>query len=144
MNTPNATPARLSDPTLAQAMRKIIWRIVPILFVCYVMNFLDRINVGFAQLQMKEHLGFADTVYGLGAGLFFIGYFFFEVPSNILLEKIGARKTILRIMVLWGLTSAATMFVQTPMQFYIVRFLLGLFEAGFFPGIILYLTFWVP
>ena len=144
MNHPTAVPTDPGDPTLAQAMHKIIWRIVPILFVCYVMNFLDRINVGFAQLQMKEHLGFADTVYGLGAGLFFIGYFFFEVPSNILLEKIGARKTILRIMVLWGLTSATTMFVQTPTQFYIVRFLLGLFEAGFFPGIILYLTFWVP
>ncbi len=144
MSNPPFPATSPGDLTLAATMRKIIWRIVPILFVCYILNFLDRINVGFAQLQMKEHLGFADTVYGLGAGLFFIGYFFFEVPSNMLLEKIGARKTILRIMALWGLTSAATMFVQTPTHFYIVRFLLGLFEAGFFPGIILYLTFWVP
>jgi MFS family permease len=125
-------------------MRKIIRRIVPLLFACYVMNFLDRINIGFAQLQMKQELAFSDAVYGLGAGLFFIGYFLFEVPSNILLEKIGARKTIMRIMVLWGLASSATIFVQTPAQFYIVRLLLGLFEAGFFPGIILYLTFWTP
>lgn len=140
----NPTYPRAEDALLKPTMRKVIWRIVPILFVCYVLNFLDRINVGFAQLQMKEQLGFADTVYGLGAGLFFIGYFFFEVPSNLWLERIGARKTMLRIMVLWGLTSAATMFVQTPAQFYAVRFLLGVFEAGFFPGIILYLTFWTP
>lgn len=129
---------------LAMPMRKIIRRVVPLLFLCYVMNFLDRINIGFAQLQMKQDLAFSDAIYGLGAGLFFVGYFFFEVPSNILLERIGARKTIMRIMVLWGLTSAATIFVQTPAHFYIVRFLLGLFEAGFFPGIILYLTFWIP
>jgi MFS family permease len=112
--------------------------------MCYVMNFLDRINIGFAQLQMKQDLAFSDAVYGLGVGRFFIGYFFFEVPSNILLEKIGTRKTIMRIMVLWGLASSATIFVQTPAHFYIVRLLLGLFEAGFFPGIILYLTFWIP
>ncbi|THU01532.1 MFS transporter [Lampropedia puyangensis] len=143
MPTTSHSPA-IAPHALDAPMKKVIWRIVPILFICYIFNFLDRINVGFAQLQMKQHLAFSDAVYGLGAGLFFIGYFFFEVPSNILLERIGARKTILRIMVLWGLTSAATMFVQTPTQFYVIRFLLGLFEAGFFPGIILYLTFWVP
>ncbi|VWB87679.1 MFS transporter [Burkholderia lata] len=143
----NAIPSRYLDSETTDpdaVMRKIILRIVPLLFACYVLNFLDRINVGFAQLQMKQDLGFSDAVYGLGAGLFFIGYFFFEVPSNLLLEKIGARKTMLRIMVLWGLASAGTMFVQTPHQFYIIRFLLGLFEAGFFPGMILYLTFWTP
>lgn len=144
MTTSTLGTEAIATDGLATPMRKIIRRIVPILFGCYVLNFLDRINVGFAQLQMKQDLAFSDAVYGLGAGLFFIGYFFFEVPSNILLEKIGARKTILRIMMLWGLASAATMFVKTPTHFYIVRFLLGLSEAGFFPGIILYLTFWVP
>jgi D-galactonate transporter len=124
--------------------RKITRRLIPLLFICYVLNYIDRINVGYAQLQMKDALGFSDAVYGLGAGIFFLGYFFFEVPSNLLLQRIGARKTILRIMVCWGLVSAATMFVTTPMQFYIARFLLGVFEAGFFPGIVLFLTYWYP
>jgi MFS family permease len=106
--------------------------------------YLDRINVGYAQLQMKQTLPFGDAVYGFGAGIFFIGYFLFEVPSNLLLEKIGARKTLLRIMVLWGLAACAMMFVSTPFQFYMVRFLLGVFEAGFFPGVILYFTYWYP
>jgi len=106
--------------------------------------YLDRINIGYAQLQMKQTLPFDDAVYGLGAGIFFIGYFLFEVPSNLLLEKIGARKTLLRIMVLWGLAATAMMFVSTPLQFYVVRFLLGAFEAGFFPGVILYFTYWYP
>lgn len=123
---------------------KITRRIIPILFLCLVLNFVDRINIGFAQLQMKHALGFSDAVYGLGAGIFFIGYFFFEVPSNLILQRIGARKTILRIMFCWGIVSASTMFVQTPMQFYVVRFLLGAFEAGLLPGILLYLTFWFP
>ncbi|APW36368.1 MFS transporter [Rhodoferax koreense] len=144
MTTSTPSPGSIAADKLAAPMRKIMWRIVPVLFACYILNFLDRINVGFAQLQMKQDLAFSDAIYGLGAGLFFIGYFFFEVPSNMLLEKIGARKTILRIMMLWGLASAATMFVKTPTHFYVVRFLLGLFEAGFFPGIILYLTFWAP
>lgn len=124
--------------------RKISLRIMPLLFVSYLLAFLDRINVGYAQLQMKTDLGFSDSVYGFGAGIFFLSYLLFEVPSNLLLERIGARLTLLRIMFLWGVTSAATMFVVTPTQFYIVRFLLGLFEAGFFPGIILYLTYWYP
>lgn len=124
--------------------RKITLRLIPFLFICYVAAYLDRINIGFAQLQMKQDLGFSDAVYGLGAGIFFFGYMLFEVPSNLLLAKIGARKTLLRIMVIWGLISAGMMFVQTPTQLYIARFLLGVFEAGFFPGIILYLTYWYP
>jgi D-galactonate transporter len=123
---------------------KISWRIVPLLLIAYMVAYLDRINIGYAQLQMKETLSFGDAVYGLGAGIFFLGYFLFEVPSNLLLERIGARKTLLRIMVLWGFTAAAMMLVKTPMQFYIARFLLGVFEAGFFPGIILYFTYWYP
>ncbi len=123
---------------------KINWRIVPLLLIAYMVAYLDRINIGYAQLQMKETLAFGDAVYGLGAGIFFLGYFLSEVPSNLLLERIGARKTLLRIMVLWGITAAAMMFVKTPMQFYIARFLLGVFEAGFFPGIILYFTYWYP
>ena len=117
---------------------------MPLLLVCYVVAYLDRINVGYAQLQMKQTLTFSDAVYGLGAGIFFLGYFLFEVPSNLILERIGVRKTLLRIMFCWGLVAAGMMFVTTPMQFYIARFLLGVFEAGFFPGIILYLTYWYP
>jgi len=128
----------------ARVYRKVSLRLVPFLFICYVAAYLDRINIGFAQLQMKQDLGFSDAVYGLGAGIFFFGYALFEVPSNLLLEKIGARKTLLRIMLLWGLTSAGMMFVTTPTQLYVARFLLGLFEAGFFPGIILYFTYWYP
>lgn len=122
----------------------ITWRLLPLLFACYVLAYLDRINVGFAQLQMKSDLAFSDAIYGLGAGIFFIGYFLFEVPSNLLLQKIGARKTITRIMVMWGLISMCMSFVHAPWSFYLLRFLLGVFEAGFFPGIILYLTYWYP
>ena len=123
---------------------KVTWRIIPLLFCCYVMAYLDRINISFAQLQMKDSLGFSAAVYGLGASIFFIGYLLFEVPSNLLLKRIGTRKTLLRIMFCWGIVSAGTMFVTTPMQFYVLRFLLGVFEAGFFPGIIYYLTLWYP
>jgi D-galactonate transporter len=123
---------------------KINWRIVPIILIAYIMAFLDRINVGYAKLTMQQDLQFSDAVYGLGAGIFFFTYLLFEVPSNLWLEKIGARLSFLRIMVLWGLTSAATAWVTTPTQFYIVRLLLGMFEAGFFPGVILYLTYWYP
>jgi MFS family permease len=123
---------------------KVAWRLMPLLIICYIIAFLDRINIGYAQIQMKETLPFSDAVYGLGAGIFFIGYFLFEVPSNLMLERIGARKTLLRIMFCWGIVAAGMMFVQTPAQFYVMRFLLGAFEAGFFPGVILYLTFWFP
>ena len=112
--------------------------------LCYVIAYLDRVNVGFAKLQMSVDLGFSETVFGLGAGVFFIGYFLFEVPSNILMHKVGARIWIARIMITWGALSAAFMFVSTPTQFYVLRFLLGLAEAGFYPGIILYLTYWYP
>ncbi len=123
---------------------KISWRLLPLLIICYVIAFLDRINIGFAQLQMKESLEFSSEAFALGASIFFLGYFLFEVPSNLVLERIGARKTLLRIMFCWGIVASAMMFVQTPTQFYILRFLLGAFEAGFFPGIILYLTYWYP
>ncbi|AKU23411.1 MFS transporter [Massilia sp. MB5] len=119
-------------------------RLVPFLFLCYVVAYLDRVNVGFAKLQMQADLMLSDTVYGLGAGIFFLGYFLFEVPSNLLLARVGARRWIARIMVSWGLVSAATMFATGPASFYLLRFLLGVAEAGFFPGIILYLTYWYP
>ena len=124
--------------------RKVTWRIVPFLFVCYIAAYLDRVNVGFAKLQMQADLGFSDSVYGFGAGVFFIGYFLFEVPSNIMLQKVGARAWIARIMITWGLISATTMCVQTAFWFYVLRFILGIAEAGFFPGVILYLTYWYP
>lgn len=124
--------------------RKVSWRLMPLLFVCYIVAYLDRVNVGFAKLQMQDALQFSESVYGLGAGIFFIGYFLFEVPSNVILHRVGARRWIARIMVTWGLLSAATMFVDSPMTFYAIRFLLGAAEAGFFPGIILYLTYWYP
>src|SRR3954466_9571872 len=109
---------------VASIYKKITWRLIAFLFICYTMSYLDRINIGFAQLQMKQDLGFSDAVYGLGAGIFFFGYALFEVPSNLLLEKIGARKTLIRILVLWGLTSAGMMLVTTPTQLYVARFLL--------------------
>lgn len=128
----------------AALYRKVSLRIIPFLFVCYVVSFLDRINIGFAQLQMKQDLGFSDAVYGFGAAVFYIGYVLCEVPSNMLLERFGARKTFTRIMVLWGIASVAMLTVKTPTQFYTMRFLLGVFEAGFFPGIVLYLSYWYP
>jgi D-galactonate transporter len=146
--TPKALDADLGiavrDDHVESVYSKVSWRIMPLLVICYIIAFLDRINIGYAQLQMKQTLPFSDAVYGLGAGIFFVGYFLFEVPSNLMLEKIGARKTLLRIMFCWGIVATGMMFVQTPMQFYVLRFLLGAFEAGFFPGVILYLTFWYP
>lgn len=123
---------------------KVTWRLIPFLFLCYVVAYLDRVNVGFAKLQMLSDLKFSETVYGLGAGVFFIGYFLFEVPSNIILSKVGPRVWIARIMITWGVISSAMMFVSSVESFYILRFLLGVAEAGFFPGIILYLTYWYP
>lgn len=124
--------------------RKVAFKIIPFLMVCYIAAYLDRVNVGFAKLHMLDALQFSEAVYGLGAGIFFVGYFLFEVPSNLLMHKIGAKKTIARIMVLWAIISAAMAFVQTPTQFYIARFLLGAAEAGFYPAVILYLTYWFP
>lgn len=134
----------IAQPNDDALFAKVNWHLLPLLITCYVIAYLDRINIGFAQLQMKQSLPFSDAVYAAGAGIFFIGYFLFEVPSNLILERIGARKTLLRIMLCWGLCAAAMMFVQTPMQFYALRFALGAFEAGFFPGVILYLTYWYP
>jgi len=135
-----AAAAELETATYA----KVTLRLLPFLFICYVAAYLDRVNVGFAKLQMLNDLRFSESVYGLGAGVFFIGYFLFEVPSNLLLHRLGARLWISRIMVSWALVSAASMFVTTPLAFYAVRFLLGVAEAGFFPGIVLYLTYWYP
>lgn len=135
-----ATPG--ADPRLAPLYRKITWRLLPFLLLCYVFAYLDRINIGFAKLQMQQDIGISDAVYGLGAGIFFLGYVMFEVPSNLLLTRIGARRTISRIMVLWGLTSASMLFVQGEWSFYVLRFMLGVFEAGFAPGMIFYLTYW--
>lgn len=139
--------AELSPPNAGSesaVYKKVSWRIVPFLLSCYVAAYLDRVNVGFAKLQMQSDLSLSDTVYGLGAGIFFIGYFAFEIPSNLILHRVGARLWIARIMITWGLISAATMFVKSAEAFYLMRFLLGLAEAGFFPGIILYLTYWYP
>jgi D-galactonate transporter len=124
--------------------RKVTWRIVPFLFICYLAAYLDRVNVGFAKLQMLRELGFSDAVYGFGAGIFFLGYVLFEVPSNVIMLRVGARLWIARIMLTWGLISAATAFVSTPLSFYIMRFLLGVAEAGFIPGVLLYITLWYP
>ena len=135
-----AANARLDTESALEkgAYNKVFWRIMPFLMLCYVIAYLDRVNVGFAKLQ------FSETVFGLGAGLFFIDYFLFEVPSNLLMHRLGARIWIARIMITWGIISAAFVFVQTPTQFYVMRFLLGLAEAGFYPGVILYLTYWYP
>ena len=138
---------------------KVAGRLIPFLFVCYIVAFLDRVNVGFAKLQMATDLHFSDAIYGFGAGIFFIGYFIFEVPSNVILERVGARLWIARIMITWGIISSAFMFTDDiywgsiatwfnctdpEFTFYVFRFLLGACEAGFFPGIILYLTYWFP
>ncbi|KMM82859.1 Sugar phosphate permease [Pseudomonas taetrolens] len=139
--TPVATAT--ADPVQA-LYRKITWKLIPFLCFCYLASYLDRINIGFAKLQMLGELQFSETAFGLGAGLFFVGYILFEVPSNLALEKVGAKIWIARIMITWGLLSACTMLVTTPTQFYVIRFLLGAAEAGFLPGVLFYLTTWFP
>ena len=124
--------------------RKIAFRIIPVLFICYILAYLDRVNIGFAKLGMKEEDWFSDAVFATGSGIFFIGYFLFEVPGNIMLHRVGARIWITRIMITWGVMSALCSFSSSPQLFYLFRFLLGIAEAGFFPGVILYLTFWFP
>jgi MFS family permease len=124
--------------------KKITWRILPIVMTGYILSYLDRVNVGFAKLQMLDDLKFSETVYGLGAAIFFIGYFLFEMPSNIIMHKVGARRWLARIMFTWAILSGACMFINSPTTFYVLRFFLGVAEAGFFPGIILYLTYWYP
>jgi MFS family permease len=128
----------------SNAYRKTAWRLMPFLMLCYLCAYLDRVNVGFAKLQMMNDLALSETVYGLGAGMFFIGYFLCEVPSNVILHKVGARVWIARIMITWGIISALFAFVETAWQFYALRFLLGVAEAGLAPGLLLYLTYWFP
>ncbi|CAB3745557.1 Putative tartrate transporter [Paraburkholderia sediminicola] len=124
--------------------RKITLRIVPFLVICYVVSFLDRINISYAKFQIQQDLGFGDAVYGLAAGMFAVGYVLFEVPSNMFMARYGARKTFVRIMVGWGIVSMAMMFATKSIHFYALRILLGAFEAGFYPGLMLYLTYWFP
>jgi ACS family tartrate transporter-like MFS transporter len=140
------TGAPAGDPgsSASRTLARVRARLIPFLFVLYIVAYLDRINVGFAALQMNEALGFTPAVYGLGAGIFFISYFLFEIPSNLILERVGARLWIARIMISWGLLSAGMMFTAGETSFYVLRFLLGAAEAGFFPGMILYLTYWFP
>lgn len=130
--------------TESRIANHLLWRLMPFLFLLYVVNYLDRINVGFAALQMQSLLGLSDRVYGLGAGIFFAGYFFFQVPSNLAMVHVGARRWMAAIMVLWGVISCCMIFVHTPREFYELRFVLGAAEAGFFPGIILYMKHWFP
>lgn len=139
MSSPS--PAVYVEGADTSVFSKATWRLLPFLFVCYLFAYLDRINVAFAKLQMLSDLGFSEAVYGFGASVFFVGYLLFEVPSNLLLLRVGPRRWIARIMVTWGLISAGMMFVRTPTTFYIMRFLLGVAEAGFFPAIVLYLTY---
>lgn len=133
------------DHSLERAtMRRVAWRLIPFICLLYFIAFIDRVNIGFAALTMNKDLGFSSAVFGFGAGVFFFGYFLFEVPSNIILDKVGARIWIARVMITWGLISAAFAFIKGEYSFYALRFLLGAAEAGFFPGIILYLSFWFP
>ncbi|HDS1153043.1 TPA: MFS transporter [Pluralibacter gergoviae] len=137
-------PAALAEKDTVSIYRKITWKLIPFLCLCYLAAYLDRINIGLAKLQMANDLALSETAFGLGAGLFFVGYILFEVPSNLILERVGAKIWIARIMITWGLLSTMTLLVQTPMQFYIIRFLLGAAEAGFLPGVLFYLTKWFP
>jgi len=142
--TASPVNAPAEQALLEGAYRKVTFHLIPFIFVCYLFNYLDRVNVGFAKLQMLDALQWSETVYGLGAGIFFIGYVLSGVPANLLLLKLGARKVLGTLMVAWGAASAALMFVKTPECFYTLRFITGVFEAGFFPGIVLYFTGWYP
>ena len=137
-----ATPPTQIDE--ARIVSKIAWRVMPLIMVCYLFAFFDRINISFAKFSLQTDLGLSDTAYGLGAGLFVVGYVLFEVPSNLMLYKVGARRWIARIMVSWGIATALMAFVQTEWQFYGLRFLIGAMEAGFAPGVLYYLTIWFP
>src|ERR1700753_2090307 len=128
----------------ADIIRKVAWRLMPLIMLCYLFAFFDRINISFAKFQLQSDLGLSDTAYGLGASLFVIGYVLFEVPSNLLLYRVGARRWIARIMISWGLATSAMVFVTTEWQFYGLRFSVGAMEAGFAPGVLYYLTLWFP
>lgn len=136
--------AQGDDAALQGIVRKVAWRLMPLIMICYLFAFFDRINISFAKFQLQSDLGFSDTAYGLGASLFVIGYVIFEVPSNLLLYRFGARRWIARIMISWGLATAAMVFVQQEWQFYCLRFVIGAMEAGFAPGVLFYLTLWFP
>src|SRR5258708_32064684 len=127
-----------------QVFAKCAWRLIPFMMLLYVVNFVDRLNVGFAALTMNKDLEFSPSIFGFGAGVFFIGYLLFQVPATVLLARVGARRSVFCIMAVWGLISASNAFVQGPIEFYTLRFLLGVAEAGFFPGMIFYLTLWFP
>ena len=142
ISQPQATSS--ADPAITAIMSKITWRIVPFLMAAYFIAFVDRVNAGFAALQMNHDIGLTQAAFGLGGGLFYVTYVLFEIPSNLAMKKVGAKIWIARIMISWGLVSAAMAFVQGPNSFYAVRLLLGAAEAGFFPGVILYLTYWFP
>jgi MFS family permease len=141
---PVQTPAATAGHDEERIVRKVAWRIMPIIMVCYLFAFFDRINVSFAKFALQTDLGLSDTAYGFGAGLFVVGYVLFEVPSNLMLYKVGARRWIARIMISWGIATALMAFVQTEWQFYALRFLIGAMEAGFAPGVLYYLTLWFP
>ncbi len=136
-------PADTSDLG-RETISRVIRRLIPFIFICYVIAYIDRVNIGFAGPDLQKDLGFSDSIFGLGGGLFFLGYCLFEIPSNLMLERVGARLWIARIMIVWGLVSMATMFMTGPRSFFALRILLGIAEAGFFPGMVLYLTYWIP
>jgi len=134
--------ASLSDPVARSCLRKVAWRLLPLLFAMYVIAYLDRANAGFAKLQMETALGFSPRAFGLALGLFYVGYLLLEIPGALFVEHWSARKWFARILVTWGICSMGTALVTTEMEFYIARLLLGLAEAGFFPGVIIYFTHW--
>lgn len=143
-------PSLAADPAVPIAedeqrlLRKVAWRLVPLIMTCFVVAYFDRVNISFAKLQMQSDLGFSDAAYGLGASMFFVGYLLFEIPSNLILVRVGARRWIARIMITWGMASSAMMFVQTETVFYVLRFSLGVLEAGFVPGVIYFFMQWFP
>jgi ACS family tartrate transporter-like MFS transporter len=132
------------DARRAAVISRVTRRLIPFAFICYVVAYIDRVNIGFAARELQQDLGLSATEYGLGAGLFFLGYCVFEIPSNLILDRVGARRWIARIMIVWGIVSMATMFISDVTSFMIARVVLGLAEAGFFPGMVLYLTYWIP
>jgi len=144
MSNPSIAAQQPAVSVLERAYKKATWHLIPFIFVCYFFNYLDRVNVGFAKLEMLDALKLSNTVYGLGAGIFFIGYVLSGVPSNLILHKLGARRWIAVMMVAWGALSACMLFVTTPLSFYVLRFFTGVAEAGFFPGMVLYFTHWFP
>ncbi len=139
-----SAPLGAAEARVDALYRRVAWRIIPFLVVCYAWAIVDRLNVSMAKLQMSSQLGFSEAVYGFGAGIFFLGYLLFDIPSNLILHRVGARWWLARIMITWGIVSVATAFVRTPFPFYVLRFLLGLAEAGFFAGLVLYATYWFP